>query len=257
MAAVAGLIARANALHAPIRSGSVQTVVSSPPYWGLRRYGWDNDNEIGIGDLADYIAETVAVFRELDRVTDDDAVIWWNVGDTSAKSGGAGGDYNKGGQKHGRPKYRQGKSGLPGPQWSLAPFRAMIALQDEGWLVRAPINWEKGAIRRGDHDFKHTKRPGLSHEYIFMVAKKGGHRWNADALVEKGSTWHFAARPERSGHQAPFPMDLPMRCIPLTTDEGDVVLDPFVGSGTTIKAARVLKRTGIGLDLYAHDYHAA
>jgi DNA modification methylase len=89
----------------------------------------------------------------------------------------------------------------------------------------------------------------VSSEFIFMLAKTRKHRFFADELVERGNVWKFPPSKGRN-HLAPFPSELPERCIPLTTEVGQVVLDPFSGSGTTIAAAESLGRVGLGCDIY-------
>ncbi len=82
---------------------SVQCVITSPPYWGLRDYGVPG--QIGLEPTpAAYVARMVEVFREVRRVLRDDGVLFLNLGDSYNGSGGAGGDYNAGGLKDGQPR---------------------------------------------------------------------------------------------------------------------------------------------------------
>ena len=93
-----------NALHIPLADESVQCVVTSPPYWGLRDYGVSD--QLGLEPTPDkFVENMVAVFREVWRVMRPDGTLWLNLGDSYYGSGGAGGDYNKGGLKSGRPRY--------------------------------------------------------------------------------------------------------------------------------------------------------
>lgn len=93
-----------------IQPFSVRCVTSSPPYWGRAQYT-DDSREIGAGTLAQYIEDTVMVFRHMQNVLAADAVVWWNVGDTAVGSGGAGGDHAKGSSRENKSKYRQGDAG--------------------------------------------------------------------------------------------------------------------------------------------------
>lgn len=238
-----------DSLSIPLADLSVQAVVTSPPYFGLRTYG-DSRSELGRGSLNEYLEGILASAREIKRVLADDGLFWLNIGDTAAGSGGAGGDYNKGGFKDGKVKWKQGDTGLKPMQWCLVPFRIAGLLQDDGWLVRQVVTWDKGQLR--PESLKHVRRPGVSSELVLMLAKTRSHRFFEERLPagEKGNVWHFPPARTKSGHPAPFPAELARRCIGLSTEVGDYVFDPFAGSGTTAKVARNMGRIGIGMDLY-------
>ncbi|HUW00891.1 MAG TPA: site-specific DNA-methyltransferase [Acidimicrobiales bacterium] len=242
----------------PIADGAAQAVVTSPPYWSRRSYG-DDDAELGQGDDLDaYVDSLVSCFREAHRVLAGDGLLWVNLGDSSAKSGGAGGDYNKGGRKEGQRKYRQGRSGLPGPQYALVPFRFALAMQADGWLVRKSIVWDKSPTVRPE-DPNHVRRPLEAHEHIFMLAP-GRNRFDRAGLElagELGDVWHFQpetrARQDSKGnrHPAPYPPELPLRCLRASgVKPGELVVDPFHGSGSSGDAARELGCGYVGMDLY-------
>ena len=229
-----------------------KTIVTSPPYWSLRQYG-DSELEMGQGSLAEYLDDTRACARVWREKMTDDGVCWYNIADTAAGSGGAGGDHNRGGTKETIRKYRQGDSGLPPMQWCNVPHRVASIFQEEGWLYRHCVIWEKTSrngspvVRRAN--LNHERRPGTSHEFIFMFSMGRRYTWNTHELKERGSVWHFDVE-RGTTHDAPFPVELPLRCIPLTTNPGDAVLDPFGGSMTTVLAAQQLGREGWGLELY-------
>lgn len=259
------MIVAADARTIPLRPGSVRCVITSPPYWGRRLYG-DHPDELGIEDLHVYVANLSAVFRQVADVMTDDAVAWLNIGDSAIGSGGAGGDYNTGGSKAGRPKYRQGKATvptgeldmlgdpilrtLPNQSWADVPGLVAAALKADGWLVRADITWDKGGRR--PEDLQHVRRPGESSERIFMLTRSMGYRFWPERLAEPGDVWHFPPG-KRSGpaHLAPFPEELVRRCLTPSTQPGERVLDPFCGSGTVQRVATACGRRAIGLDLYA------
>lgn len=242
----------ADALELPVRDGCAQAIVTSPPYLKQRVYG-DNEWEIGAGDnLASYLKEMVLFGKEARRVLTPDGVLWLNLGDKANGSGGAGGDWNEGGSKAGRqkagkffdPTYEKG-------QFLDVAGKVASALQQDGWRLRLRVVWDKQ--QDSVESLDHVRRPRVSHEDILMLAptnartKFFGHR-----LIETGSVWHFKpAQAEKKGHEAPFPDELPYRCILASTDPGDLVIDPFNGSGTTTRVATELDRRAFGTDLYA------
>jgi site-specific DNA-methyltransferase (cytosine-N4-specific) len=242
------VILQGDAREMPFQDGSVQCVVTSPPYFGLRRSGED-PREIGVDSLRKYVEDMTEIGLEIHRVLADDGLFWLNMGDTSAGSGGSGGDYLKGGVKEGIPKWRQGETGLPALNLCLVPFQVASALQASGWLLRQVIVWDKGQTRRAN--IAHEKKPLDAHEFIFLFAKQRKYRQFMQALPERGTVWHMSPARGPRRHSAPFPIELPHRCILASTEIGDTVLDPFVGGGTTVEAAERLRRVGLGLDLYA------
>lgn len=235
-----------------VEDGSVQCVVTSPPYWGRRRSGLD-PNEIGTEDLDEYLHNLVYIGGRIRAKMADDGLCWFNIGDTASKSGGAGGDHNRGGSKEEIPKYKQGNSGLPAMTWCLVPSRIACAFQDDGWLVRMMLTWDKGQVKPAA--VAHQRAPLEASEVIIMMAKQRTYRYmhtaHAEHGIELGNVWHFPPRRGPRVHTAPFPHELPRRCILLSTKESDVVMDPFAGSGTTLEVAESLGRVGIGNDLYA------
>lgn len=245
----------------PLDDESVDVICTSPPFWGLRRYG-ESEDELGAEDLWEYVEKWKRVSDECWRVLKTDGLLWLNIGDTASGSGGAGGDYNKGGAKDGKPKWRQGKSGYPKMTWCNVPPKLIEAMmgpplqvpraEDEWghhrWLLRQTIIWDKGVER--PESVHHARRPRPQHEFIYMMAKDRSHRFYADNLEETGTIWHFAPNTTGDKGLAPFPTELAVRCIMPSTAAGDVVMDPFSGSGTVPKVADELGREGIGIELY-------
>jgi DNA modification methylase len=168
---------------------SVQTVVTSPPYFGLRRYDVDGDQ---IGDEptpAAYVAALVDVFRAVRRVLRDDGTCWVNLGDSYAGNGTGGlTPIGATGQRKGR-----GNDGLQSvvgrvhgiPEKNLIgiPWRVAFALQDDGWILRSDIIWAKpNPMPESVRD-----RPTRSHEYLFLFSKQPRYYYDADAIREPGS----------------------------------------------------------------------
>lgn len=167
-------------------TGSVQTLVTSPPYYGLRSYidpeHPDKPREIGLEEApAEYVAKLVAVFRESRRVLRDDGTIWINLGDSYS-----GGGFNP--QPH--SKYANGlKStkrmdthieGLPPKSLIGVPWRVAFALQDDGWILRADVIWAKP----NPMPESVTDRPTKAHEYVFLLSKQPRYYYDADAIRE-------------------------------------------------------------------------
>lgn len=243
---MAMILQRGAATLLPLMDGSVQCVATSPPYFGQRRYG-DLEREIGTGSLYVYLDELLTVGAELYRVLADDGVVWLNLADTRAGSGGAGGDW-RAGKRGAARRWRPGPTGLPKGDACLVPQRVALAFQAElGFLVRSWITWDKAQCR--PEDLVRARRPGESAETIIMLTKGGPYRFYADRLAERGNVWHIP--PARSSrHLAPWPSALVEQMVLSASEPGEVVLDPFSGSHTTARVADQLGRIGVGIELY-------
>ncbi len=174
------MLVNANALRIPLKDKSVQMCVTSPPYWGLRDYGIDN--QLGLEQTPEeYVENMVAVFREVWRVLRDDGTLWLNLGDSYNGSGGAGGDYNKGGLKEGQPKYgRKFTDNLKPKDLVGIPWRVAFALQADGWYLRNDIIWHKPNPMPESVKDRCTK----SHEYIFLLTKNARYYYDNKAVKE-------------------------------------------------------------------------
>jgi DNA modification methylase len=163
----------------------VQCVVTSPPYWGLRDYGVKG--QLGLEPAPEeYTANMVKVFRDVWRVLRPDGVVWLNLGDSYAGSGGPGSQYdNKSGSGY-KGEFKKYKN----PNRSVAnlkpkdlvgvPWRVAFALQDDGWWLRSDIIWEKGnPMPESVRD-----RPTKSHEYIFLLTKNQRYFYDNEAIKE-------------------------------------------------------------------------
>jgi len=219
--------------------GSVDCVVTSPPYFGLRDYGtalWkggdkncshkvgrstrggvtkiQNGNQGSFGDESiktgescphcgairvdkqigmestpqAFVESMVEVFREVHRVLKDDGTLWLNLGDSYNGSGGAGGDYNKGGLREGQPRYKgRNVSSLKRKELMGIPWRVAFALQDDGWYLRQDIIWHKPNPMPESVRDRCTK----AHEYIFMFTKNPKYFFDNIAIKEpaKQNRW--------------------------------------------------------------------
>ena len=308
------IIGDCRAVLTTLEAGSVQTCVTSPPYWGLRDYG--HAGQIGLEPTpAEYVAEMVAVFREVRRVLRDDGTLWLNLGDSYASSGGATpGKRSEGigqaevgeglrrptrkgsGRADGivtgeRPRNRDGAPPCDLPAKNLVgiPWRVAFALQADGWYLRSDIIWSKP----NPMPESVTDRPTKAHEYIFLMSKskkyyydheaiqedsadigktkirfggnkygdsddpkhatKSGNEYTDNGKKNRRSVWLIATQPYKEAHFATFPEVLPRLCIAAGSRPGDIILDPFGGSGTTGKVALELGRKIVHVDIGYHD----
>lgn len=178
---------------------SVQTCVTSPPYFGLRDYGCDG--QIGL-ELTpnEFVATLVQVFREVHRVLRDDGTLWLNLGDSYNNTDKWGGGQNIG--KHtvasdgAVPSFqvrekRPKMDGLKPKDLIGIPWRVAFALQADGWYLRSDIVWSKP----NPMPESVTDRPTKAHEYIFLLTKSQKYFYDADAVRET-SEWNRENNPE-------------------------------------------------------------
>lgn len=248
------LLLEGDALHilTCLPDESVQCVVTSPPYWGLRDYGIGG--QIGLETaLPQYINRLVAVFNEVKRVLKNDGILWLNIGDgyTSGNRGWRAPDKkNPARAMSVRPNTPEGlkPKDLLGVPWRLA-----FALQQDGWYLRSDIIWNKpNAMPESVKD-----RPTRSHEYIFMLTKSEKYYYNFKAAMElsggkprnRRTVWDVNTQPFPDAHFATFPAALIEPCILSSTRVADYVLDPFLGSGTVGMVCRKFQRRFIGIEL--------
>ena len=263
-----------------------QMCVTSPPYFGLRDYG--HEGQIGLEQTPEqYIAAMVEVFRCVRDVLADDGTLWLNIGDSYANDGkwggSSGGKHAKalhGNTSIGRTKVTTGlkPKDLIGIPWMLA-----FALRADGWYLRQDIIWHKPNPMPESVRDRCTK----AHEYVFLLSKSERYFYDSEAMKEdavrghagsdfrKGKTaihqenrisqaeraddgkrnrrsvWTVATRPYKGAHFATFPPALIEPCILAGSRPGDIVLDPFMGSGTTAAVAIEHGRQYLGCELNA------
>lgn len=232
---------------------SVRCAVTSPPYWGLRDYGIDE--QIGLeSTLPQFINRLVAIFAELRRVLTADGTLWLNIGDgyTSGNRGWRAPDKkNPARAMDVRPDTPEG---LKSKDLIGVPWRLAFALQADGWYLRSDVVWHKpNAMPESVKD-----RPARCHEYLFMFSKseKYYYDWRAvrepadnGGLRNRRSVWQINTKPFAGAHFATFPPDLIRPCIQASTKPGDFVLDPFFGSGTVGVVCEEENRYYLGIEL--------
>lgn len=229
---------------------SVQCIVTSPPYWGMRDY--NIGEQIGLEPtLPQFLNRLRTVFREARRVLKEDGVFWLNIGDgyTSGNRGWRAPDKkNRARAMNVRPDTPDGMK----PKDLLGiPWRLAFSLQEDGWYLRADIVWNKpNAMPESVRD-----RPTRSHEYVFMFSKSEHYYYDRESILEENgrnrrSVWDVHTQGSSGAHFATFPPRLVEPCIKSSSRPGDLVLDPFFGSGTVGVVAQQLGRGWIGIELH-------
>jgi DNA modification methylase len=239
---------------------SLDIVVTSPPYWGQRGNG-------GLGsepDPRDYVRNLTAVLVEAMRCVKPSGTLWLNLGDayntpinwreddhlySSLGPEGTGlpatnSAYTK---KRGRRRaFIDDRVGwLQYGNLLAVPYRVAIAMADAGFLFRGEVIWEKSRpLPEGI-----CRRPHRRHEGIYIFAKSEQHIFRVKPPV--GSVWRLMQTPNLAPHCSTFPLDLPVQCIKASGLENGrgIVCDPFMGSGTTGRAALSLGHRFVGFEL--------
>jgi len=275
----------------------VDTIITSPPYWGLRNYGVDG--QIGLEKTPEeYVEKLMNIFREAKRVLKKTGTLWLNLGDSYA--GNMRGS-NGSGWFSVKSKVQLGNRGsfVQPPNWKNIrlkpkdlvgiPWRVAFALQQDGWYLRQDIIWAKPNPMPESVTDRCTK----SHEYIFLLSKSSKYyfdnnaikepytepmnRWGGQILKASGESswdkgtgqqtyrdrdmrpdptgrnkrdvWWISTKPFKGAHFATFPEDLVEPMILAGCPKHGIVLDPFLGSGTTAVVAKKLGRDFIGIEL--------
>ena len=268
-----------------------RTCVTSPPYYGLRNYG-NEENQIGQENTPEeFIDQLVSVFKEVRNVLTDDGTLWVNLGDSY---------YNyRPGKGQSYPKQSVSKTnqdlptqcnkrgnkleGLKEKDLIGIPWMFAFAMRSDGWYLRQDIIWHKPNPMPESVKDRCTK----SHEYIFLLSKNKKYYYDNEAIKEpvkkdwgtrdrtqgknhnpgsglvphsglsksydrknKRDVWSITNKPYKGSHFAVFPPDLITPCILAGSEKGDIILDPFMGSGTTAMVAKQLGRDYIGCELH-------
>lgn len=310
---------------AQIEANSVQTCVTSPPYFNLRDYGVEG--QIGLEKSPElYVEKMVEVFRGVRRVLRDDGTLWLNIGDSYAGSGKGrkadGSHASSHGEKQstnagsivGSLGKTQTGAGVKPKDLIGIPWMLAFAMRADGWYLRSDIVWHKpNPMPESVLD-----RPTRAHEFLFLLTKSARYQYDTDAVRtplkatsvarlsqpnlenqagseranggaktngtmkavqfggrkgggEFGSAsrsrsgndwaqdpaqganlrdvWSIATKPFKGAHFAVMPEALVEPCIKAGSREGDLVLDPFAGSGTVGAVARRLGRDFVGIEL--------
>ena len=246
-----------------------QMCVTSPPYFGLRDYGVDG--QIGLELRApEYVSGLVDVFDMVRNVLSDDGVLFVNIGDTYAgfKDGKLSPHSSNSNNQRGMPKegapHRSKKllelDGFKNKELMGIPWRFAFAMQDAGWYLRQDIIWAKPNYTPECVRDRFVR----SHEHVFLFTKRDRYYFDGDAVrvpAGNGETklrpdvWNVPVSKYKGAHFATFPAALIEPCILAGSRVGDVVLDPFMGSGTTAQVALQHGRKYLGCELNPEYKH--
>ena len=264
-----------------LRPGSVQSVVTSTPYWGLRIYkdpffaDWSDGERCPYGHEQTpegFLRHTSEVLHALYSVLADGGSIWWNVMDsyntrTQIRGNAAEalramqGKDQRSWSEHEARRYSAGHSFLKDGEQCLIPGRIAERASRLGYYVKSVITWAKtgtlpepqeSRVSRNLEYVIHltkTRTPVFNRAYYLSMPANLGGRNNGWETAKLSDVWTLPTSSGREGHGAQFPIALPARCIGLSSAEGDVILDPFVGAGNTGVAAQLLGRGFIGIDV--------
>lgn len=282
-------------------SESIDCIITSPPYWGLRDYGMEG--QIGLEKTPQsFVKSLTEVFEECRRVLKKDGTFWLNIGDSycSFRDSKSEPDSLRGpsaGTKvplsNNRNPSNLRSAGLKHKDLAGVPWRLAFALQEAGWYLRADIIWHKP----NPMPESVTDRPTKAHEYIFLLTKSEKYFYDGEAIKEKSvytdaraglgniryqgkrtegeylspglrqkangqqafvkvtedrnkrSVWSVTTKPFTDAHFATFPEDLIEPMVLAGCRRGGVILDPFMGAGTTAVVAKKLGRQYLGLEL--------
>jgi len=265
-----------------------QTCITSPPYFGLRDYGHEGQigHE---ETPEEFIKQLVEVFRCVWDVLEDDGTLWVNMGDSYCNTNGfarASPEYQREGRNNmpanDRKLDKLHATGLKTKDLIGIPWMLAFALRADGWYLRQDIIWHKPNPMPESVQDRCTK----SHEYIFLLSKSHKYYFDHVAIKEpvkedwgtrdrtngkyhnegtglqphsgleksyemanKRSVWTVNTKPYKGAHFATFPEDLIEPCILAGAPIGGIVLDPFMGSGTTAQVAQNLGRQYLGCEL--------
>jgi DNA modification methylase len=290
-------------------SESVDCIITSPPYFGLRDYGMSA--QIGLEETPElYVAKLVDLFSESRRVLKDEGTLWLNLGDSYSNDKVGNTETNKNIRVVSN-SFKKPDSGLPHKNLIGIPWRVAFALQADGWYLRQDIIWHKPNPMPESVTDRCTK----NHEYIFLLSKRPHYYYDNEAIKEKAiyggsderaerqnldskrqptemmngirkrdkragegrigyggkrngetgngqesfvsipemknkrSVWTVNTKPYDEAHFATYPEALIEPMVLAGCPKNGIILDPFMGAGTTGLVAKKLGRQYLGIEL--------
>lgn len=259
----------------------IQSVVTSTPYWGLRLYDTHFSVEWADGETCpfgheqtpeSFIRHTIEILFYLKRVLKEEGSVWWNLMDTyntrtqirsnaSETLNAMQGNDSRSWSDYECRRYSAGHSYLEDGELCLVPNRIAERASRIGYWAKSMITWMKdGSLpepvrtrvtREGEYilHLSLKRGPYFDKDAFHRLPLKLGGRYAEYEADKMTDIWCFPTASGKDNHGAAFPLSLPGRCIGLTSEKDDIVLDPFIGSGTTSIAAQKLGRRSIGFDV--------
>jgi DNA modification methylase len=255
------LVGRAEDRLAEFEPGSVDCIVTSPPYFFKRDYG--HVDQIGLeGTPEAFIDALVNVFDLCLRALADDGTCWVNLGDAYSNRNFVRRSSHQGmhGEKGARESWKDlraaglarmssentfGGRAVPEKSLMLLPDRLAIAMTDRGWILRNRLTWLKSFSLPDPA----TDRLPLNSEPILFFTKSKRYHFDRKSATEQSDVWKFPPSAGSDGHQATFNPELARRCIAVGCKPGGLVLDPFSGAASTGVAAIESGRRYVGIDI--------
>ena len=227
-----------------IKDESVHLIVTSPPYWQLKDYG--TEDQIGFNDdYESYINNLNLVWKECFRVLHPGCRLCINIGDQFARS-----------VYYGRYKV------IP-IRTEIIKFCESLGMDYMGaiiWQKKTTMNTSGGGSVMGSYPYTRNGNLKIDYEFILLFKKLGNapkpspEQKQASKLTHAewneyfSGHWNFAGA-KQNEHLAMFPLELPTRLIKMFSFQGETVLDPFLGSGTTSLAAINNRRNSLGYEI--------
>ena len=263
-----------------LKDQSIQCVVTSTPYWAMRVYDVFFERDWADGEVCAFgleqtpeafIRHSVEILFHIKPKLAEFGSVWWNIMDsyntrTQIRNNAAEalmamkGHDSRSWKDYKYKRYSAGHAYLKDGEQCMIPQRIAERASRIGYYLRSTISWCKTAslpepqLSRVSRNVEYVlhltvhRTPLFNKKsYLELPAYIGGkQQFESEKLSD---FWHLPTSAGGDGHGAQFPLQLPGRCIALSSNEGDVILDPFIGSGTAAVAAVLLKRKYIGFDI--------
>jgi DNA modification methylase len=224
-------------------------IVTSPPYYWQRDY--EDDDQIGLEPtIGDYVNIMADVMDQVYRVLAKDGLLFLNLGDTyySRKGEPRGNDRKNWARRFGVRAVDKKGLGVQRKTSIGMPWRVAIEMISRKWILRSPIVWRRKAAQP---EPTAKDRPWRTYEMVFMFSKRPVYYFSREALRGEEDVWVIPShsRVTQKEMTAFFPEDLVKRCLNVGCIPGGRVLDPFAGTGTTLRAALASGRPAVGIDV--------